>query len=202
MAKECMTIKHGGGLLPVAEVDQEIISGLKPSGAYKVEIKSQSDRSLKHHRLFYGGLVKLAMQYYEPKTGYMSPAEKHGAAQFGKWLAKGRDESTKNALRQAYSDYITSVEQSRSERIEAPPVTIDSFVEWLKIQIGHYDLVQYPDGTIKRQAKSINFNKLKQEEFNLIFKDSFSVIWRLILSSVFESEAEAQNAIDQLVAMG
>lgn len=202
MAKRIMAVKQGGILCPVAEADREILNGMKTGQPYAVEIKSQSDRSLKHHRLFYGGLIELALQYYDPKTGFMSPAEKHGAAQFAKWLANGRDESTKNALRQAYSDYIKSVEQSRSERIEAPPVTTESFVEWLKIQVGHYELVQYPDGTIKRQAKSINFQSMTQEEFNVLFKDCFSVIWRMIFSRHFDSEQEAQNVIDQLVSMG
>lgn len=202
MAKEMMITKQGGLFCPVAEVDREVMNSLSAGHIYKADIKTQSDRSIKHHRLFYGGLIRLAMDYYEPKTGYMSPAEKHGAAQFGKWLADGRDESTKSALRQAYSDYITSVEQSRSERIESPPVTIDSFTEWLKLEVRHYDLIQYPDGTLKRQAKSINFQSMSQSDFDTFYKSCFSVIWRMVLSRHFESEAEAQNVIEQLVSMG
>lgn len=202
MPKEAMMIRQGGFLCPVDNVDREVLTGLKVGNPYKVEIKNQSDRSLKHHRLFYGGLVKLAMDYYEPKTGYMSPAEKHGAKSFAKWLANDLPEQQKEALRNAYSDYIKSVEQSRSERIEAPPVTTESFVEWLKIQVGHYELVQYPDGTIKRQAKSINFQSMTQEEFNVLFKDCFSFIWRMIFSQHFDSEEEAQRVIDQMISIG
>ena len=202
MPSRIMMVKQGGIFCPVTESDREVSNGLKTGQPYAFDVVSQSDRSLKHHRLFYGGLVRLAMDYYEPNTGYMSPAEKHGAKQFAKWLANGRDESTKNALRQAYSDYIASVEQSRAERIEAPPVTIDSFVEWLKKEVGHYELIQYPDGTITRQAKSINFNAMSQEQFNDFYRACFSVVWKMILSRHFESEADAQNVIDQLVSMG
>lgn len=202
MPKEAMMIRQGGFLCPVDEVDREVLTGLKVGNPYKVGIKDQSDRSLKHHRLFYGGLVKLAMEYYEPKTGYMSPAEKHGAKQFAKWLADGVPEQQKEALRNAYSDYIKSVEQSRSERIEAPPVTTESFVEYLKLSVNYYTLAQYPDGTIKREPKSINFQSMSQGDFDKFYKDCFSVIWRMIFSRHFESEQEAQNVIDQLVSMG
>lgn len=199
MSKQAMVIRQGSILCPVDSVDREVLYQLKSGAAYKVEIKSQSDRSLKHHRLFYGGLVRMAMDYYEPTGGLVTASEKMGAKSFAKFLAvHGVDKETMN---RAYREWLHATTESRKARIESPPMTMDSFVAWIKVEAGHYDIEQTPNG-IRKVPKSINFNSMSQESFNGFYKDCFGVVWRLVLSRHYSSEDEAQNAIDQLLEMG
>jgi hypothetical protein len=57
-------------------------------------------------------------------------------------------------------------------------------------------------GGLKKKALSINFNAMDQYEFNDFYKAAFSVCWQFILSRTFESEGQADNAINQLLAFG
>ena len=199
MPKQAMMMRQGSILCPVDAVDIEVVTQLKSGQPYKVEIKSQSDRSLKHHRLFYGGLVRMAMDFYEPTGGLVTSSEKAGAKSFAKFLAgHGVDKET---MQTAYKEWLAATTESRKARIESPPMTIDSFVAWLKVEAGHYEIEQTPAG-IRKVPKSINFNALSQSDFNLFYQNCFGVVWRLVLSRHYSSEGEAQNAIDQLLEMG
>lgn len=64
MALEITVAKtEKGELLPLTEYDEAVKGGLKTGKAYKVKITEQSNRSLQHHRLFFGGLLPFAFQY-------------------------------------------------------------------------------------------------------------------------------------------
>lgn len=199
MAKQAMMMRQGVILCPVDSVDREVIGLLKSGQPYKVEIKSQSDRSLKHHRLFYGGLVRMAMDYYEPTGGLVTSSEKAGARSFAKFLSgHGVDKETMNT---AYKGWLAATTESRKARIESPPMTIDSFVAWLKVEAGHYEIEQTPAG-IRKVPKSINFNAMSQSDFNGFYANCFGVVWRLVLSRHYDNESDAQSAINQLLEMG
>jgi len=43
---------------------------------------------------------------------------------------------------------------------------------------------------------------MDQDDFAAFYKAAFSVVWKFILSRTFASEAEAENAIHQLLALG
>ena len=199
MSQRIMMIKHGSALLPVDDSDRETMSALKAGKPYAVEVKSQSDRSLKHHRLFYGGLVRLAMDYYEPNSGLLTPAEKSGAKSFAKYLSTfGVDKETMN---NAYAQWKKSITEQRRMIVCSPEMSTKSFVDWLKCEANHCVYEKTPGG-IRKVPLSINFNSMSREEFNRFYRDCFSVVWRFVLSRKFESEEQAQQAIDQLVSMG
>ena len=69
--------------------------------------------------------------------------------------------------------------------------------EYVKREVGYYDLIQTPDGLIKK-TRSISFDKMSHEQFFVYYKKAFNVIWNLCLCKVFKDRDEAQAAIDRL----
>lgn len=200
MPVEFYAIRCADGALRVpTEHDNEESRKLKIGTCYKLTAVTQSARSLRHHRLFFGGLLSLALEYYEPAGGLLTPGEIRMAKKLGAWLDGKAGNS--GAVLKATDAFLAELQQSRAEQVQAPTKSIESLLEWVKLEIGHYDLVETPRGVIKK-TRSINFNSLSQEGFNDIYKRSFSVIWRFILSRPFETELEAQKAIDRLLQMG
>ena len=181
------------------EYDSEQSRKLKVGAAYKFTAVTQTARSLRHHRLFFGGLLTLGLEYWEPTNGLLTPGEISTLQKFSAWLDKKGGNS--GAVVRASEVFLKELQESRANRIESPSKSIDSLLEWVKLEIGHYDLIKTPRGIIKK-TRSINFNSLSQDDFNVLYRDAFSVIWRFILSRPFETEEEAQRAIDQLIAMG
>lgn len=188
-----------GSFLPATEEDQEQSKKWKVGKAVKFKATQQSDRSLQHHRLYFGGLLKLAMDYWQPEGGLMAPSELATLDKFTTFLGGyGGDEVALNNARNAFIEQLT---QSRALKIQAPEKSIEALHEWVKVEAGYYELEQTPKG-IRKVAKSINFNALSQEQFTDYYKAAFSVCWRFILSRTFTKESEADNAINHLIHMG
>lgn len=188
-----------GALRPATNVDQDAMRKWKLGQALRVEATQVRPRSLQYHKRFFGGLLTLALDYYEPPGGLISPTERHTLENFAKWLdAQG---GNTGAVRRAQEAYLADLEKRRAAKHETPEKSIEDLLEWLKLEIGHYDLIQTPRGTIKR-TRSISFSAMDQSKFEDFYKRCFTVIWRYILSQTFASEAEAENAIQQLVELG
>ena len=196
---EITMVKTPQGLRPVTQHDVEELAKLKVGQGVKVQIVQVKERSLKHHKLFFGGLVELAFDAWEPKGGLLSPAEKQTLKAFFTWLdAKGVDSA---ALREAGRAFLADLVQRRGSRIETPQKSKQAFLDWIKMEANHCEFQITPAG-IRKVPKSINFNSMDQDQFADFYRAAFSVCWKFILSRNFESEEQLQNAIDQLVAMG
>lgn len=198
--KEIVLYKtQDGGLRAATAADQELLESFKLGQGVKVKAVGMKPRSLPHHRLYWGGLLELAFDYWEPQGGLISASEKGTLLKFADWL--DRKGGNSGAVRRACKAFLTELKQSRTERIETPHKSKQGLHEWVKIEAGYFDYEITPTG-IRKVARSINFNSMGQEEFTQFYKAAFSVVWRFILSRNFESEQQAQNAVDQLVAMG
>nr|VUD28229.1 Protein of uncharacterised function (DUF1367) [Raoultella sp. NCTC 9187] len=97
--------------------------------------------------------------------------------------------------------YLSSVGISRS-RDMALLKHFESFREWATIQAGFYDEYQMPDGSRRRNAKSISFANMDDSQFNGVYKSVLNVLWNYILRRKFHSPAEAENAASQLLSFG
>lgn len=193
-----MVVGDSKRLVPATEHDSEQLEGLKLGKPLKVTITSQTERSLKHHRLFFGGLLKMGFEYWEPAGGLITAGESKGIMEFAKYLDRTRNSTV---IQEVAELYLQRLAQVRAEKIQAPSKDPEQFRKWVIIEAGYFDLKLTPSGPVK-VAKSISFRNMSQEEFNKLYKASFSVIWRMVLSHHFETEAECQSAIDQLCAMG
>lgn len=197
---ELILVKQGGVLMPATDADKDNLSDIVNGDPFRAELYQQRDRSLKHHRLFYGGLVELAMQYYQPSDSLVTDYDRGLVKATLK--AVGVDKLGKDTANQVYRAVIDSVQRKRETHVELQPIGKEAFVTWLKFQAGHYENIQLPDGSILKQPKSINFQSMSQDKFDAFFKECFRVCWQLVLRHNFPSEEEAQRVIEQLSMMG
>lgn len=188
-----------GSFRPATSHDQELASKWKIGQPVRVQATQLKPRSLQHHKLFFGGLMALAYDYYEPPGGLITPAEKQALSQFAAWL--DRHAGNSGAILNAQEAYTAEIERKRADKLQAPEKSMDALLEWVKLEVGHYELINTPRGIAKR-TRSINFNSLDGDEFSDFYKRAFSVIWRFILHRSFDTEEQAQNAVDQLLSLG
>lgn len=188
-----------GSFRPATSHDQELATKWKIGQPVRVQAIQLKPRSLQQHKRYWGGLLSLAFDYWEPTGGLIGATETKTLKQFSDWL--DRKSTGSGAVRRACRAFLVELRESRSQKIETPEKSKQALHEWVKEQAGYYDLVQTPSG-IRRRAKSINFNAMPQDEFEQFYKDAFSVVWRFILSRSFSNEVEAENAIHQLLALG
>lgn len=200
MATEITLAKcQDGSLRPVTQTDQDLVKSWKLGQGVRVKAVMLKPRSIQHHRMFFGGLLGLTMEYWEPSGGLITPAERKTLSGFASWLDKQGGNT--GAVRRAQDEYLRQLNERRSEQIQAPEKSLDALLEWLKLEVGHYDMVETPVGIMKR-TKSINFNSMDQDQFRDFYKRCFSVVWRFVLSKTFSTEQEAQAAVDQLLQFG
>jgi hypothetical protein len=188
-----------GSLRPVCEYDQDLVRSWKIGQGVKVKATKVHARSLEHHKLYFGGLLKLAFDYWEPENGVITPAEKGTLNKFASWLESKSDNT--GSMRRACAVFLSELSVSRAERIMCPTKTIAGLHKWVKVEAGWFEYEITPAG-LRKEPTSINFNSMSQDEFSEFYKAAFGVVWRLILSRTFSTEQEAQNAVDQLLAMG
>jgi len=200
MPIEVMLVKgQDGALRPASATDQEHMAKFKTGQAVRVSVTQIKSRSLQHHRLYWGGLIELTMDYWEPTGGLVSSGEVSTLNRFADWL--DRKGGNSGSVRRACCAFLDELRDSRGSRIEAPHKSREALHEWIKIEAGHFEYAMTPNGVTKK-ALSINFNSMNQDQFNDFYKAAFSVCWQFILSRTFESEGQADNAINQLLAFG
>lgn len=196
-----MIQRMGNALYPVTDNDKQAMLEMKIGKPYRIEAKQQSSRSLQHHRLYWGGLVGLMLDYWEPDTGLVTVHERKTSLGFASWLeSQGVDHS--EAVRSAIHQYLHHLQRVRAEKMPCPkPATADQIHRWIKIQAGWCDVVRYPDGNIVREAHSTSFAKMSQEEFNVFYKAACAVCWKFVLSQHFGNEQQMQQAIERLAGI-
>lgn len=185
---------------PATAYDAEVLGSLKIGRGYKVEVKQHSNRSYQHHKLFFGGLLPLAYEYWQPESGLITQGEETAVMGFAKRLEALRD--TGGLWLEYAGDYLADIARKRGEKIGAVVADIEVFRKWLIVKAGYFTIVQTPDG-IRKEPMSISFHAMGQEEFNAFYKRCFDVVWNMMLNAVFESEAAAQEAaVQKMMELG
>lgn len=204
MPIELTVKKIGDTLIPVTTADIEAISGVRQGQGFRVELIRVSDRSIQHHRLYFGGLIRLVADYWEPDSGLVSRYDKRLMNELVTWVAEYEN------LSEALSTVTELFLEDRANRVRAylpdyekAAVKLNSIHEWLKEEAGFYDAILTPTG-VKKHTKSINFNAMpSQAEFDDFYQKVFSVAWRYVLSrNHFSSQKEAENVALQMASMG
>ena len=197
---EIMMVKTAGnGLQPATAKDAEDYAKLKIGQPVRVGLTQVKQRSLKWHKMYWGGLLQLAFASWEPQGGLISSTEKSTLNNFADWLDAKSGNS--GAIKTACNAFMDELAQRRSHRIDAPSKSIEALHRWVKAESGLYDLEMTPAG-VRKVERSINFNSMDADEWQEFYKQAFGVCWRFILSRTYSSEEELQNCIDNLVAMG
>lgn len=200
MALEITVAKtEKGELLPLTEYDEAVKGGLKTGKAYKVKITEQSNRSLQHHRLFFGGLLPFAFQYWQPSGGMVGANERDVT----QWVIRhmARQAGANEAVMQRYADEaLDELAAKRAEKFGQPATDIEQFRKWLIMEAGYFDVVENPHG-IRKEAKSISFAKMGQEEFEAFYAACRAVVWHLLCKNGFEDEAAFDAAVEEYMEM-
>lgn len=198
MSTDLMLIKTVAGFEFATDADRESALSWPIGRAVKVPVTLQSKRALKFHQKYWAGLVALTFDYWEPDSGMTTQAEHSLIANFCMTLESIAGENFGAA--QWGEMFLSNLGQKRAQKIAAPTKTKKSLHRWIKEQAGYFDIEITPTG-IKRALKSINFNSMSEEEFKEFYKAAFTVCWRYVLSSTFQDEAQAENAVNQLLSM-
>ncbi len=186
-------------LRPVTASDADSLNQYKVGQAVRIQITKQKNRSLPHHRLFFGGLLPFAFDYWQPAGGVISPKERDVVI----WIAKRLDKfaGNKGVIVTAAEEALNLLAKKRAEKLPVIEKDIDSFRRWLTIEAGYFNICVTPAGVVK-EPKSISFARMDQDEFNAFYKACFNVCWNMILCNRFASKDEAQQAIDDLLYLG
>ncbi|MFL0806728.1 MAG: DUF1367 family protein [Oceanobacter sp.] len=195
--------KTPSGLLPVIPFDQSKYDGIKMGETVKVTLTAQSERHIRFHNLYFGGLLELAADYFEPRGGLVSREEREFLKNFIRFLehAAGAEQP---GLRRAYGKFMATARASRASKVAQPELKrhelIDELHRWVKEESGLYDVIETPSGCHKRLG-SIRFNRMSEEEFDVFFRGAYNVIWRFLLSRKFKTQEEFDNILNQLMAV-
>lgn len=186
---------QGGVLVPSTQTDADAIKGL-PMGSMVRAKSSGGQRNLAFHRRFFA-LLNLTFEYWEPAGGMVSPAEQVILNLFTRYLSQF---GSGPVMVQAKDAFIEQLASSRVER-HGPQAekSFEVMRKWLTVEAGYYTTVALPNGGMRREAMSISFGKMKEPEFKDLYRAVFGVCWRYVLSKQFSSEAEADNAVSQLM---
>ncbi|HCL5312104.1 TPA: DUF1367 family protein [Salmonella enterica subsp. enterica serovar Birkenhead] len=188
-------IKHVSGiLLPATPQTTEILSSKVRSGAV-LEAEFRQVRNAAFHRKFFA-LLNLGFEYWTPAGGAITSAERKLVTGYAKYLASYG--GSQQALMDAAEAYLARMADKRTGSISICK-SFDAYRAWVTVEAGYYDVVELPDGSIRKVARSISFAKMDDTEFQGLYKAAFDVLWRWILSRAFRSYDEAENVAMQLM---
>lgn len=200
MSKSMIIVRRGDREFCAADAESGVVmSSMKINQPYKIDFTQWSQRSLQHHKLYWGGLLALTMDYWNPTGGLVSDAELKVIHSYSRYLER-LSESHSGTMKDVCEGYVSELIAKRGDKIQVPHKCIKDLHRWVKLEAGYYDLIMTPAG-ITKKPKSINFNAMSQNDFNVFYKKAFTVIWNFILSRTFSNEAEAHNAVNQLLGL-
>ena len=119
------------------------------------------------------------------------------------WVVRhmARQAGADEALLRQYADKaLDELAVKRAEKFGQPETDIEQFRKWLVVEAGYFDVVENPHG-IRKEAKSISFAKMGQEEFNAFYMACRAVVWNLLCKSKFENEAAFDAAVEEYMEM-
>ncbi|EDQ9399415.1 DUF1367 family protein [Salmonella enterica] len=188
-------IKHVSGiLLPATSQTTELLSSKVRCGSV-LEAEFRQVRNPAFHRKFFA-LLNLGFEYWAPTGGAITASERQLVTGYAKFLAYYG--GNQQALMSSSEVYLARVAKKRSGNISVMK-SFEAYREWVTIEAGYYDVVELPDGSIRKVAKSISFAKMDETEFMGLYRAVFDVLWRWILSRTFRTHEEAENVAAQLM---
>lgn len=157
---------------------------------------TQARNYLFHKRFF--ALLNLGFEYWTPTGGTITPAEKLYLNGYIRYLISivGNDE----ILYQTELDYNERAGNRRANG-HAIVKSFEAFRKWATVEAGFYDEFILPDNTRRREARSISFANMSEQEFHEVYKAVFGVLWNHILFRAFPSQREAENVAMQLLEL-
>lgn len=188
-------VKSAGGLLVPATPDaREFLQTKVKFGAVLYADFKQARNPAFHRKYF--SLLNLGYHYWQPTGGTISPADKELIRGYVLFLAHYA--GNEDALQSAADEYLKDVAHNRAANISITK-SFEAFRAWATIEAGHYVSHHMPDGSIRKEPKSISFAKMDDIEFAELYKATIDVLWNFILYRTFPNQQAAENAASQLL---
>ncbi len=193
-------ISQNGNVEYATEMDRELFFGL--SIGTPVEIKAKPGRNVGHHRKYFA-LMKMGLEYWKPDISFVSKAEgwiAHNVAKEFANLSQNKDFYERYG-KEIANKVIQGVSKERQMKLNSDAFhNIDLYRRKIMIDAGFFDYILLPDGGALREPYSIAFDEMSQDKFNEIYRGCFNQIWQQTLIQVFDTELEAQQAIDSMMS--
>lgn len=174
------------------EAAREALSRLKQGAWFNCEIRQA--RNYQFHKRFFA-LLNLGFEYYTPTAGAISEPEKNLLRGYVDYLITMTGHQ--NILNETLDDYLDRTGNKRADGV-ALVKSFEAFRKWAIMTAGFYDEFILPDGTKRREARSISFASMKEPEFQELYKAVLNVLWYHILFRTFATQQDAENAAAQL----
>ncbi|OEF57938.1 DUF1367 family protein [Enterovibrio norvegicus] len=183
---------QGGALVPLTEADKALLDKKRIGTVLEAHFKVT--RNPKFHRKYFA-LLNLGFDYWSPKGGAVSPQERNLLTRFAIEISKwGGEKQTLLELANGFLDVVANKRASLD--VEK---SFEAYRKWVAMEAGFFRIVVFPNGAVKKEAKSISFAQMDDNEFSELYQASFNVIWNHILHKYFESEKDAEKAVDHLL---
>lgn len=179
--------------MPATVEDKEKMTRIKSHEWIQCEYKTV--RNYEFHKRFFA-LLNLGFEYWTPTGGTIQEAEKEFLDGYVRFVA-------------SYADHLTTLEEfavaytERTARRRAVATDAnksrEAFRHWVTIEAGFYDFYVFPDGTERREPKSISFANMSQESFIELYRAVFNVLWGSVLRHTFKSYDEAERVAWRLL---
>ncbi|WP_419832104.1 DUF1367 family protein [Endozoicomonas atrinae] len=62
-----------------------------------------------------------------------------------------------------------------------PEKNFDEFRRWVTVKAGFYDVIGYPDGSVRVRARSLKFSSMSQEHFEQLYSTALDVLLQYVL---------------------
>lgn len=179
-------------LTPATPEASEFIRKLNPGILLNCDVKQA--RNYQFHKLFFS-LLNLGFHYWTPTGGAITESEKRLLRGYVDYLASIAGHH--NTLLETQDIYLERVGRRRGDGLVLLK-SFEAYRKWAVMTAGFYDVHVLPDGTLRKEARSISFASMKESEFRELYKAVINVLWFYILKRTFKSHQEAENAAAQL----
>lgn len=188
-------IKSAGGVLIPATPDARAFINSKVKLGAVLYADFKQARNPAFHRKFFA-LLNLGFDYWQPNGGAISPADKKLVRGYVQLVAHyaGHEET----LQELAEQYLREQTELRAGNISLVK-SFEAFRAWVTIEAGFYTAHQMPDGSTRKEPKSISFAKMDDVEFSQLYKSVLDVLWNFILFRSFPTRQAAENAAAQLL---
>jgi len=74
----------------------------------------------------------------------------------------------------------------------------EEFRKWLIVKAGYFDVIGYPDDSVRVRAKSISFGKMEEEEFERVYNNCINVVIKYLCQNY--TEEELKTVLDNVMS--
>lgn len=76
-------------------------------------------------------------------------------------------------------------------RLITPEADFEEFRKWLVIKAGFYEVIGYPDGSVRARAKSLKFDSMREDEFGRLYNNVLSVAIKHVMQNCSREDMES-----------